>query len=306
MRRRWIILFSVLLFTLSACTERFVASPTQAPAATPSATLSPTPTPAESSVIAVFGAEGAEAFLEGIQSAAKAEGDKVEIIPVIGGVDALASYPAEKADAAIVFLTDSPETLPKTSIPTYVFAAEGQGVSVDIPHLTFTDATVPKLALDCALSYPPHLAPVRMIGLFSSQSSPAYLLWSKEKASGTVFAKEEFFQDVSEVSLTEWLNETLPLYYPGMLDAIYAETGALAIAAADVLAGLGRDDIEVFSAGTDADAIAKLSNILVCAVGANDSDAGARCYSEAIKFLSGGMAQNGVLLPETSWYSENP
>lgn len=306
MRRRWVLLIVIVLFTLSACAERLVAPAAQAPSATPSATLSPTPSPAQINVIAVFGTEQAEAFLEGIRSAVKADGSVVEILAVSGGLDALASYPAGKADAAIVFLTGRPDNLPKASIPIYVFAAEGQGVSVDIPHLTSTNATVPTLALDYALSYPPHLAPVRLIGLFSSQNSPAYAIWNKAQASGKVFAKEEFFQDISETPLADWLNETLPLYYPGMLDAIYAETGALAVTAADALANLGRDDIEVFSAGADANATAKLSPILVCAVGANLAEAGARCYSEAVKLLSGGSAQNGVLLPETNWFSAKP
>ena len=62
----------------------------------------------------------------------------------------------------------------------------------------------------------------------------------------------------------------------------------------------------LFSGGTDADAAQKLSPILVCAVGANLSDAGARCYAEAVKLLSGETAQSGILLPESFWYAANP
>ena len=102
------------------------------------------------------------------------------------------------------------------------------------------------------------------------------------------------------------MNETLPLFYPGMLDAIYAETGALAVFAAESLASLGRDDIEVFSAGSDTNANAKLSTILVCAVGESLSDAGECCYGEAVKLLSGGSAQSGEHSPEAFWYSKNP
>ncbi|MEZ4628034.1 MAG: hypothetical protein R2912_08130 [Eubacteriales bacterium] len=54
-----------------------------------------------------------------------------------------------------------------------------------------------------------------------------------------------------------------------MLDAVFAESGELAIAAADALASLGRDDIEVFSAGSDANVLQKLSPILVYAPGAD-------------------------------------
>ena len=279
--------------------------PTAIPLELASAAPSPSPTPTPARVIAVLGAEDAEDFLAGVRAAVEADGNIVEILPVSGKLSSLTSDSAANADAAIVFLSGN-AALPKTALPVYVFAADGQTVSADIPHLTYNAAAAPKLALDSALSYPPHLAPVRMIGLFTSQSSAAYLLWSDAKASGTVFAKQEFFLDASEETLVDWLNETLPLYYPGMLDAIYAETGALAVSAAESLASLGRDDIEVFSAGSDANANAKLSPILVCAVGESFSDAGARCYGEAVKLLSGGSAQSDELSPEAFWYSENP
>ncbi len=184
-------------------------------------------------------------FLRGVRTAAEADGNVVKILPLDGGLSALAEDSAVDADAAIVFLTGE-ATFPKTTLPVYVFAADGQSIVADTPHLTYNAAAAPKLALDSALSYPPHLAPVRMIGLFTSQSSAAYLIWSDAKASGTVFAKQEFFLEASDVSLADWLSETLSLYYPGMLDAIYAESGALAVSAAESLASLGRDDIEVF------------------------------------------------------------
>jgi hypothetical protein len=303
MKRRILLIFTTLLVFLCACTEEITAVPVQV-TLTPSISPEPTVTPAEPSVIAVFGAEKSDAFLSGILEAA--EGSGIEILPVSGGVAALATFNPGRADAAIVYVTGSQEALLQTSIPTYVFDASGQDLALDIPHLTYAGDTAPKLALDCALSYPPHLAPVRMIGLFTSESSRAYALWTSAKANGDVFAKQEFFLDSSEAALTDWLNETLPLYYPGMLDAVFAETGALAVAAADVLASLGRDDVEVFAAGTDENAAAKLSPILICAVGADDAEAGARCYTEAAKLLSGDAAQSGDLLPAISWYTENP
>ncbi len=305
MKRLFSFIAILLLLSFSACAESSFVVPTAIPLELASAAPSPSPTPTPARVIAVLGAEDAEDFLAGVRAAVEADGNIVEILPVSGKLSSLTSDSAANADAAIVFLSGN-AALPKTALPVYVFAADGQTVSADIPHLTYNAAAAPKLALDSALSYPPHLAPVRMIGLFTSQSSAAYLLWSDAKASGTVFAKQEFFLDASEETLVDWLNETLPLYYPGMLDAIYAETGALAVSAAESLASLGRDDIEVFSAGSDANANAKLSPILVCAVGESFSDAGARCYGEAVKLLSGGSAQSDELSPEAFWYSENP
>ena len=308
--KRFRILFAILLlFSLTACSESAAVLPAQSKSPAPASVTTPTPMPSpesKTSVIAVFGADEDPAFLDGVRAACEKSGSGIEILPVSGGLPALAKYSVEKADAAIVYLTGSLDQLPKTNIPLYVFAAEGQSVSAEIPHLTYSGDTVPQLALDSALSYPPHLAPVRMIGLFTSQNSRAYTLWSNDQASGKVFAKEEFFQDTSETPLADWLSATLPLYYPGMLDGIYAESGALAIFAADTLANLGRDDVEVFSAGTDAHAAEKLSPILVCGVGINLQDAGARCYAEAAKLLSGVSAQSGVLPPATIWFSEKP
>ena len=308
--KRLFVLFSILLLIpLPACSEGVVAPSAQSPAATATITPSPAPEakgPDKSGVIVVFGADDSPEFLEGVRAACAASGSKIEILPVSGGLSQLATYTSTDADAAIVCLSGSVDQLPKASIPIYVFAAEGQSVFADIPHLTYSGDTAPKLALDYALNYPPHLAPVRMIGLFTSQSSPAYALWTSEKANGKVLAKEEFFLDTPEVSTADWLNETLPRYYPGMLDAIYAETGALAIAAADALASLGRDDVEVFSAGTDANAAEKLSSILVCTVGIDLQDAGARCFAEAAKLLAGNTAESGVLPPATVWFSEKP
>jgi len=309
MKRLFVLIAILLLIPLPACSEGAVAPSAQSPAAT--ATIKPSPAPEakgpdKPSVIAVFGADDSPEFLDGVRTACAASGSEIEILPVSGGLSQLATYTATDADAAIVCLTGAADQLPKASIPIYVFAAEGHSVSADIPHLTYSGDTAPKLALDYALSYPPHLAPVRMIGLFANQSSPAFALWTSEKANGKVFAKEEFFQDTPEVSTEDWLNETLPRYFPGMLDAIYAETGALAIAAADVLASLGRDDVEVFSAGTDANAAEKLSSILVCTVGIDLQDAGARCFAEAAKLLAGSTAESGVLPPATVWFSEKP
>ena len=308
MKRVFVLFAILLLFTLPACSESEVSLPVQSQSPAPTSVITPTPTPipeTKKSVIAVFGADEAPAFLEGVRKACEESGSGIEVLPVSGGVSLLTKYSAAEADAAIVYLT-SADQLPKASIPMFVFAEEGQNISAEIPHLTYSGDTAPQLALDYALSYPPHLAPVRMIGLFTSQSSPAYALWTSEEASGKVFAKEAFFQDTSEVSLAEWIGSTLPLYYPGMLDGIYAETGALAVFAADALAGLGRDDVEVFSAGTDAHAAEKLSSILVCAIGVNLKDAGTRCYSEAAKLLSGTSAEGGILPPATFWFSEKP
>lgn len=302
MKRFLMVSILIILLLLSAC--NISTAPSSIPSAAGESILSPSPspTPASPRVIAVFGADDHAAFLQGVQSAAKEAGAEIEILPVKGGISALSSYQPVGESAAIVFLSDAAHQLPATTFPLYAFAAEGQSVSGGTAYLGFDDAQAEEIALQEALRYPPHLAPVRMLGLFTSQSSTAYALWSGAKSMGQVFAKNEFFEDAAEVALADWLNDACAAYFPGMLDAIFAETGALAVSAAEVLASLGRDDIEVFCAGDD-EAIEKLSPILLCVVGANQLNAGARCYTEAAKLLSGEPAQSGILLPEALWYT---
>jgi len=320
--KRLFILLSILLITLLALSACVVNIPTFS--ALPSGasllqTPAPTPTP-KPRVIAVFGAENATAFLDGVSSAAADSG--IEVVVVKGGIEALSTYAPEEDAAAIVYITRKSQAIPPASIPVYAYASTGQSVSGGVFYLGYDGANEAQLALTSAIEYPPHLTPVRMIGLFTSQTSAAYTIYANAKAAGQVFSKMEYFEDSNETSseissensaevspeaaLEGWLSDAFSRYYPGMLDAVYAETGALAITAADVLASLGRSDIEVFSAATDAQAESKLSPILVCIVGANEHDAGARCFAEAKKLLEGEKAQSGILLPETIWYSPAP
>jgi len=292
----------LLLLPLCACSAGLSPSSAQTAGAAQSASPAPSAAPKTPGVIAVFGAEDADAFLSGLQDAAKASGITIE--PVKGGVSTLKSYQPEGDTVAVVFLSGEVQTLPQVSFPVYAFAANGQSAPSGMPYLGYDGSGAAKLALDNALSYPPHLAPVRMIGLFTSQTSPVYTLWSEQKTAAQVFAKDEFFADTTEVPIADWLSEAFARYYPGMLDAVYAETGELAIAAADALASLGRDDIEVFSAGSDSEVLSKLSPILICAVGANLENAGAMSFVEAEKLLSGEPAQSNILLPESFWYAD--
>lgn len=286
----------LLLFPLSACSAGLWPSPSQASAQGFTATPASSATPEIPRVIVVFGAEDAEAFLTGLRDAAKDSGITIEAVK--GGVSALGSYEPEGDTIAIVYLAAEERTLPQVGFPVYAFAANGQSVS-GIPYLGYDGSGAARVALDDALAYPPHLAPVRMIGLFTSETSSAYALWTEQKAAAQVFAKEEYFASSAELSLSDWLNEAFTRYVPGMLDAVFAETGELAVAAADTLASLERDDIEVFSAGIDHQAAEKLSPILVCAVGMNRYDAGAQCFAEASKQFSGEQAKSGILLPES-------
>lgn len=268
---------------------------TPTPVPTPTFTPSPSPEPTPEPVVAVFGADASLSFTQGVTAYAKDKPFALEFIS--GGADALAQYRPDGDAAAIVFLADSGISLPETDIPVYAYAADGQNVSSKIKHLTYGDVNAAIDMLNFAIAYPPHETPVRMIGLFTSKASRAYSVWNRAADAGRVFSKAVFFVSDSGRSAGEWLAEELSLYYPGMLDAVYAETGALAVAAVQALSDLDRNDIEVFSAATDANADCALSSVLVAATGADLYHAGELCCEGAEALLYGKEAKSGMLLP---------
>jgi len=298
---------------------RAAASPT--PVASPTVPPTPSPSPSPAPFIAVFGAEGASAFQDGVSKAANAGDYAVVFEP--GSLDALSTYEPAGSCVAIALLQSEGDAPPDASVPVFVFAAEGQRVSPDTPHLTYANAYAAETALSLAVAYPPHETPVRLIGLFSSAESRAYVVWREFSASGKVFPKAEFFlvEPAPETtpepeeeapspspapSLEERLSALLSGFYPGMIDGIFAETGALGIAASEALASLGRGDIEVFSASTAANAQTLLSPLLVASVGADYAEAGGLCYSAAAALLRGETVAPFVLLPQTFLYTPNP
>ena len=306
--KRWekrivVLLVLVLFAAASGCSTPSIATSAETPGPTQFISPAPSPSPTPVPVIAVLGAEGSKTFIEGVKEAAKSGSYAIKEIP--GSATARSSFHPEGVAAVIVYLEKQRE-MPKTDLPVYGFSADGTSIPSSISGLTYLPRGTEQAALDEAIAYPPHLAPVRMLGLFSSVNSEAYAVWSGAVTNGQVFSKREYFADVNEEPLSDWLADMFSRYFPGMLDAVYAENGALAVAAAEKLASLGRDDVEVFSAGTDADALRSLSPILVCAVGTDLRAAGARCYEEVITLLSGQEAQSDQLSPEILWYSPKP
>ena len=291
---------------------------TAAPSSSPASLASPAPTPSPeiTPCIAVFGAEASGAFQQGVSKAA--ETGKYPVVFESGGVNALSGYQPAGRCAAIAFLSGA-EAVPGASIPVFVFASEGQRVGADVPHLTYADAYAAETTLDLAVAYPPHETPVRLIGLFTSEQSRAYTVWREAADNGRVFSKAELFltEPVPDETpkpkkeppsptpiptLEERLTALFSRFYPGMIDGVYAETGELAVAAAGVLAQLGRDDMEVFAASTSANAESLLSPLLVASVGLNAEEAGGLCYSAACALLDGEAVAPFVVLPQTFAY----
>lgn len=287
------ILLALLLSGCNAGGFSLLTTPTPIP--TPTSMPSPTPVPTPIPVIAVFGGDISRSFIEGVSSYAQGKPYKLEVVP--GEVDALSRYQPEGAAAAIVFLKDAGVALPETQIPIYAYAADGQSLPTNIKRLTYGDINAAIDTLNLAITYPPHETPVRMIGLFTSHTSHAHILWGRAVDAGRVFEKAVFVENRTDQPIDEWLAEQFTVYYPGMLDAVFAETGALAISALQLLDSLGRDDVEVFSAATDTNADCSLSSVLVAVKGADLYHAGELCCEGAQALLYGEEAKSDTILP---------
>ena len=311
--------FCLLLFGCGIGSPFLAASPT--PVASPTTPPTPTPSPTPAPYIAVFGAEESSAFAAGISKAA--ETGEYPVTFETGYLDALASYAPPGSCVAIVLLQNEQDALPKTAVPVFAFASKGQRVDAATPHLTYADAYAAETALTFALTYPPHETPVRLIGLFTSEESRAYTVFHSYAAEGKVFAKAVFLTvtpapeetpdpqaetpaPTPEPALAEQLAELFERFYPGMIDGVFAETGELAVAASEALASLGRDDMEVFSAATDAEAQTLLSPLQVYAAGANYTEAGGLSYNAACAMLRGESVSPVVVLPQAFAYSPAP
>lgn len=289
-----------LFAAIAACapgTAPAAVTPEVSPAAASSASPSPR---AEKRTIAVFGADASESFQDGVSQAA---GGAYEIEFYSGGADALAGGLPGGAAAAIVYLGAGESWSGPSGFPVFVYAADGQTVSPDVPHLTYFGLNAAADALSLAVEYPPHETPVRIVGLFTSKTSRAYTVWTYACRNGRVFSKAEYAADRSGLSAKEWFADRLDDLYPGMIDAVFAETGELAAAAADVLAGLGRTDMEVFAASAGGNAELRLSPVLTAVVGADERRAGTLCCEGAAALLSGETPDNAQIGSSVFRYS---
>jgi hypothetical protein len=301
--RRILLFFTLLAFVaaLAACMPE-APTPSPSPETTATASFSVAPAPkAEEQIVAVFGAETAESFQKGVLQAAAGGAYPVEFYA--GGADALPPALPDGTAAAIVYLGDASGGFAAPEFPVFVYAANGQAVAPDTPHLTYFGLNAAADALTLAVEYPPHETPVRIIGFFTSKTSGAYAVWKRACGNGRVFSKAEYIGNRSEQTAAEWFGEQLEDFYPGMIDAVFAETGALAAAAANVLAGLGRTDMEVFAASSSGGADLRLSPVLTAIVGANERQAGVLCYEGAAALLSGESVENAQIGPSVFRYS---
>ncbi len=279
-----------------ACGESGVLPPLETPAPTPTATPTPTPTPQP--VVAVWADGEANAFFEGVAAAAE-DGVRTTLVP--GGAEAFSAFPFEGSCAALCCLTEpEPDYAPLLAlsgrgVPVLCYATAGQTVPEGLFAVRYDAAGAAEAAMEALLAYPPHDTPVRVIGLFSSREGDAFSVFSEYADAGKLLTKGVYAQSDKGADAPEAaLEGLLKKYYPGMLDAFYAETPALALAAADALSALGRDDAEVFCSSADEALLAGMLEkpaLLAVAAGENPYYAGRLCREFAARLALGVPAE---------------
>ena len=289
---------------LCACVaEEGLLLPKETPA--PTFTPLPTPTPTPLPAVAVWSDSEDSAFLEGVAAAAA---DGARTVAISGGMEALtAAFPFEGRSAALCCLTDpEPDFAPllalaKQGVPVLCYAAAGQSVPEPLLSLRYDASGAAEAAMEALLAFPPHDTPVRVFGLFSAREGEAFRVFSEYRDAGKLLVKGVYAESDSESEpldkvLEGWMKKT----YPGMADAFYAGSPALAARAAEALAALERTDVEIFCAGANGallTAMRDMPALLVYAAGENPYYAGRLCREYAGLLCAGETVESGVVYP---------
>ena len=310
-----LIILLVCVFSLGCTAEPEATSPVSA---SPTATPPPQPT---TGLEAVFGKEEVtlcvisnldgtdlSMFLDGTRKEAQSMGIK---LTAADGTDSLSNAAAgavqNGADALIVCLAEEQQSYQfldiaaDSGIPVCIFEMQPGAVAAGVSQLVYDPDEADDMALDAALVYPPHDTPVRLILMFESRESAAYLTYETLYAQGKIFPKEIYVASEDEAAAPgAWLEEKLNDYVEGMLDGVFAENTVLALGALDTLETLDRTDMEVFSIGLTSTVISRMSqnpDVYVQAVGVNTPLAGVLSVRVSLNALYGGEPVSLTLEP---------
>jgi len=256
----------------------------------------PAPTPEPVGMQKVFGKDVSiglwgedAAFLAGAKWQAEALG-----LPFAEAADAdiiVAAYPDDDAfsGAPVVCLTDDSGI------------AEQAAASI-----LYDPAFEAEAALELILEFPSHEAPVRLLGLFTAESSVGAAAYAQMQAEGKLYSRGMYYEG-QEQPLDSWLDETLASIPAGLLDTIYTETPELARAAFEALVRAERNDVvEVITAGMTADiadAMLTDSYLMGAGVGCNGYAAGALSVRMAASLLAGETVED-VTLSHSAFLAE--
>jgi hypothetical protein len=306
----------MLCIMLLGCSAEPAGNDSALPGESASVTPAPAPTPApKEGLEAVFdkaeiniavvssGDEAASSlFFEAAKREAESMGLTVTTNAAGSDFDAAVKKAAGSADMLVAFMPEegSASALSGLGVPVAVFTAGGGSVPQGISHISYDPAKELDMAFNAALSYPPHDAPVRLILMFESEDSAAHAAYQALYDKGMIFPKEKYLAADSESGAGDWLTGKLDDYVEGMLDAVFAESPAMAAAAGDALAALSRTDMEVFCPGNTPDIVARMQkhpDVFAQAIGRNDALAGMLCVRAAMGMLKGGSAVTQTFEP---------
>ena len=228
------------------------AAPT--PTATPAPTLIPTPIPLPAVLLLTDCERGEiEPYVDSLMQVLN--GQNWRVIQRFAAEGFPKQIPADAYDGFLVLRAKEGTSL----APIQKMIAEGKPVSIidlfpegkepeGASYFRYEAEDAVEYALDIALNYPPHDTPVRLIGLFAKKDSPGHRAFRQAAKEGKVLGKGSFYDGQRPQRAKAFMEEQLDDYVEGTVDAVYAETLPLALAALLALTERSRTDIEVFAA----------------------------------------------------------
>ncbi|MEG1524487.1 MAG: hypothetical protein RR224_01355 [Clostridia bacterium] len=283
------VLMVTLLTVLSGCNMMNVGPLTLS---TPTPEPTPEPTPSPIPVVALVNAGEDKAFFKGVQESVEEAG--LQFSGIDRGLSGLSTLLEKGACSVIVYVKDEMDDLTALSAleyPVLLYQAGSRPLPKNFAAVEPENGSSAVDMLSAALTYPPHNTPVRLIGLFDTREGDAFAIWTAGVTEGRVLSKGVYVaaEAAADELFADWLSAKLSRYYPGMVDAIYSETGSLAVETARVLAKADRADMEIFSAGTDGNVFEMMRTypkLLVAAAGVDPEAAGRACAERAIGLLA--------------------
>ncbi len=169
-----------------------------------------------------------------------------------------------------------------------------------VAYARYENQDAATLALEVALSYPPHDTPVRLIALLNEGDSPAAKAFNKGIKDGKILPKAVYNSAESKQSVDDFLRKQLTRYVEGMIDAIYCENLELALAALKALNEQNRSDMEVFCV-PDGALSKQRSNYdkwtFPAAMGADLYEAGTQAAEDIAAILEGKQPEHRTFAP---------
>lgn len=268
------------------------------------------PTPEPPYVISIVSDGDPAIFADGVKSIAD-NADNTELIVTGGGI-AEGVKKSENASAIIaVIYEENADVKPledalSNGSSVYVFDMGENSFSNGIMRFGYDTAPAQQLITEALLAMPSHDTPVRVLGMFTSASTDAASSFSKGSEDGIFFDKGAYFEDENDQTPEEWFDDMLKSYYPGMLDAVYAENERMAEAAIKALNVADRTDMEVISLYGSIPFDAMENNPYICfaEVCPHMYNIGARIAEAALNARNGSEVSAEIFAPEILYASE--